>query len=77
MSNKRKEAPEDDAVEDEEKVQQLKAKRSKGKERVSFADRDQTVCAISPLALHFAFNNITTLLPCTLIPFSYLSFTHR
>lgn len=40
--SKRKEAPED--VHDTEEVQKLKAKRSKGKERVSFADKNQTVC---------------------------------
>ena len=61
MSNKRKEAPAadvDDVIEDDEKVKKLKAKRSKGKERVSFADKDQTVCTFSHLL--FSRHHITT-----------------
>eukprot|EP00026_Physarum_polycephalum_P012123 Phypoly_transcript_12398.p1 GENE.Phypoly_transcript_12398~~Phypoly_transcript_12398.p1 ORF type:complete len:336 (+),score=92.12 Phypoly_transcript_12398:112-1119(+) len=42
MSNKRKDAPDNEDLDDEERVQTLKAKRSKGKERVSFSDRNQT-----------------------------------
>jgi hypothetical protein len=53
MSNKRKEAPEGDDIEDTEKVQALKAKRSKGKERVSFADKNQTVCTTSRNSIYY------------------------